>query len=416
MEHGFDQQYDNVWDAPRSAPSSRAFFAPPAQYGHIPKITHQNYDQVTQYSPDAQKIKPVFPWEANLRQNAPSRVFPQEAQPRRTPSPQNQPPPQPQMSSSAPATTGGFNTAGLASKYSNAWDNVASIKRYADNLQGKPRLGQGQHGRAHSYNAAAGSSHMPSHARTGSTASYYSGSRGGNQTSPRKEGYETGGEASSRDGDDEDEDDEDYEGDSGYARRNAASKGRQAAAPSNGRNAPGGNGTNRSPPQGQRTGPVASRAIPPPHFARPAGVKRNDSYQNMANLTANVAAAGPVGASPLSPAISPTGLLVAGSGKSAPPLNRYASQRTSSSETVTPTSAAGSANGRIGGLPNPSNGEYKSQRVSRVFDPATATDVIREEGLNALHRFVRNMEARGADVRNGQSQQDNGNGNGSAAR
>lgn len=417
MEYGFDQQYDNVWDAPRSAPSSRAFFAAPSHYGSIPKITHQNYDHVTgQHSPDAQKIKPIFPWEANFRQNAPSRVFPQDARPR-APSPQSQPLPPPQMSSSAPAASVGFNTAGLASKYSNAWDDVASIKRYADNLQGKPRPGQ-LHARSHSYNTAGGASHMPTHARTGSTASFYSGSRGGNQTSPRKEGYETGGEASSRDGDDEDEDDEDDAGeDSGYARRNAALKSRQGQSGSgnNGRSngSGGGDGSGRSPPHSMRSGPSTSRSIPPPHFARPAAVKRNDSYQNMANLTANVAAAGPVGASPISPAVSPSILAAAAARSGAAPLNRYAAQRTSSSETVTPATGNGSSS--AGGLPHPSSGEYQSQRVSRVFDPATATDVIREEGLNALHRFVRNMEARGADIRNGQAQQGDTNGSGPAA-
>ena len=403
MEHGFDQQYDNVWDGPQSAPSSKAFFNAPSAYGSIPKITHQNYDQVTQHhSPDAQKVKPVFPWEADTRSNAPSRVFPREPQqPRRAPSPQNQPPQQ-QAPAPAPAPVG-FNTAGLASQYSNAWDNVASIKRYADTLQGKPRSAQGaSHARSQSHGPAASSSQVPSHGRTASTASFYSGNRGGNPASPRKEGYEKDGEASSRDGDDEDEDDEDEGGeDSGYARRNAALKARQVQAGpsthgSNGR----GNGNissvNRSPPQSVRgSGPTANRSIPPPQFARPGVMKRHDSYQNMANLTANVAAAGPVGLGPASPSISPSGM----TGPSRAPLNRYASQRTSSSETVT----ASSTGAKAGGLPNPSNGQYQSQRVSRVFDPATATDVIREEGLNALHRFVRNMETRGAEVRNAQA-------------
>ena len=128
-----------------------------------------------------------------------------------------------------------------------------------------------------------------------------------------------------------------------------------------------------------------NRGGPPPKFARPAPL-RNDSYQNMANLTANVAAAGPIGAGPASPSLSPN-VPVRGSG------SRFASQRTSSSETITPHSSTGQ--------PDPSNGSYQSQRVSRVFDPSTATDVIRKEGLDALNRFVNNMGSKNGSARNG---------------
>ena len=429
MESGFHQQYDNLWDAPPSASSGhRQFFAAPQSYGAIPKITHQDYGTFSGQAPRQASAPAQFPWEQNKKRAPPSRVFPNEPVPR-------QPSPQPAPAVSAfthhSQPTPVFNSSGLSSKYSNAWDSDPRIKQYADTLQGKkkPQIqAQQQQARGRSLSAL-NSTHLqhlhqplpfqPSqgqgqnqqsqgHSRSGpSSSSLHQGSRhrgseitaprsaqNGNNvnSSPRKDssgqGYETGSEASSRDGDDEDEDDEVDEG------RRLAAQRRTAFASS-------------------------SKAAPPtqPHFGRPSNhLQRNSSFQNMANLTASIAAAGSPGSAPLSPQVTPTGLTTT-SGR--PGVNRYASQRTSSSETVT---AAPSGAGYTGGLPDPSSGTYQPHRASRVFDPATATDVIRKEGLEALHRFVKNMETKGAQVRQDQAHaqaqatRQNGHGNGAAPR
>lgn len=302
--------------------------------------------------------------------------------------------------------------ANLSSAYGNAWDSVEGIRRYAKNLQGNGNGGRSasangrrhgpgvggnggqsrsssssahhhnqhsQHSSSASYSSTAGSTasggsashpHAPSTSSAHSrSASYQAGMStnsgnaprsssvgtqvggiGGNAgdhsrqrtTSSTGSGYDTGGEASSRDGDDEDEDDEDDPID-----RRVSIK-------------------FRSSNRGLSPASLAPTSLPSHHH-------QQQSQQHSSAATHQQ------GGSRFLP-----------------------TSRTSSSETVTPASQSSSsfpgssASAGITNLPDTSSGAYKPQRVSRVFDPATATDVIRKEGLDALHRFVRSMEAKGA--------------------
>lgn len=161
-------------------------------------------------------------------------------------------------------------------------------------------------------------------------------------------GYDTGGEASSRDGDDEDEDDEE-------------------------------------------DGPLDRRAI-----------KFRSTYKGAHNYTS------PGSSAPASLHAQPS----SSSYQQAPPQNGNRFQptsRTSSSETITRQPASSyPGSGNTTDLPDTSSGAYKPQKVSRVFDPSTATDVIRKEGLEALHRFVRSMEAKGAAANEAKNANANG--------
>lgn len=163
-------------------------------------------------------------------------------------------------------------------------------------------------------------------------------------------GYDTGGEASSRDGDDEDEDEDDEE-----------------------------------------DGPLDRRAI-----------KFRSTYKGVHNY------ASPGSSAPASLPAQPSS-----SYQQALPQNGNRFQptsRTSSSETITrQTVSSYPGVGNTTNLPDTSSGAYKPQKVSRVFDPSTATDVIRKEGLEALHRFVRSMEAKGAAANNAKNANANGN-------
>jgi len=461
MEAGFHYQAENVWDTPRSSSSQKTFFKPPHQYGGIPTITHQNYSQVTRSSPDQSKLKPVFPWESTTTSNngtgsapyyKPSRVFPPEQQREKMKLTPSRPAPPPPTSSSS--GTGASNSpsgsrshtpqgsspyqyhydgqhqhqhhhhethdhhhrahsgydnqhqsghhnastaspvitdfANLSAAYGNAWDNVEGIRKYAKGLQGNgnrssssanggkrqsPGIGGSSnnarssthhHGHQHHSSASQGTSssgssiaahpHAPtissSHSRsasiqagnvrTGSSTTVTNAAPDHNRqrtTSSTGSGYDTGGEASSRDGDDEDEDEEDD-------------------------------------PIDRRMAPIKFR-----NRSSPNSVPSN-----------------------LPSTINPNG------------TRFQASSRSSSSETVTQhhnshtitsSSHPGIAGGSSGytNLPDTSSGGYKPNRVSRVFDPSTATDVIRKEGLEALHRFVRSMEAKGAAV-NGKNAHD----------
>ena len=58
--------------------------------------------------------------------------------------------------------------------------------------------------------------------------------------------------------------------------------------------------------------------------------------------------------------------------------------RSKATRQITPSSASSA--------PSPA----PSATASRIFDPATSSDIIRKEGLESLQRFVKSMEAKGA--------------------
>ena len=379
MESGYVQQYDNAWDEPRSA-SSQSFFTAPA-YGAIPKVTYQDYDTVThQHSPDISKVKAIFPWENQSTQSS-SRIFPHERQ--QIPRPAPAPMPQPSQTSSRPYISASRDMSSLTSQYSNAWDNVPAIRKYADSMQVRPP--QHRHnGTAGSQSlrnvsaslrgARAGGPQLQSGSVESRTAANGNGTRKGN-------GYDTGGEASSRDGDDEDDEDEDDEDCGNGVRGQESSKHKSSASgvrfsvPRSGALSPPYGSSGSTHDTKRSNSPTAQSGTSAVY--RPELAKRTSSFQHTMGIKSE-------------------------SGQTSIPFDdsgryraaRLAASRTSSSETISPAS-----NGiRKSSLPNPSDGAYTSKGVERVFDSRTDTDHIKKEGLDALHRFVRSMETVGAAI------------------
>ena len=414
MEQGFHQQYDNAWDELRS-PSSRTFFAAPT-YKAIPKVTFQNYDKVTrQHSPDLSKVKAIFPWENKASQS--SRIFPQE--PSRTfesVSVKTLSPSSPTRTASL-APSNGRDFSNLSSHYSNAWDTVPAIRHYADSMQPRPvHKRQGSNIGLNGTTTSAPTSRVSNGTLRGGKANGKQTQNGSTEirilghggSGPRTEGgYETGGEASSRDGDDEDEDDEESSDDTRKQDRTItkpnvviSTAATSLASGRAGARSPPVNSSRQtannirstdSPSTGNSIGTTLSSID-----ARPEAPKRYSSFQNMVNLTADIAA-------------------VSGSAEASDrphSSTRRLSSRTSSSETVTPATIPILSPS----LPNPSDGAYRSQRVSRIFDSRTDPEHIKKEGLDALHRFVRSMEARGAALNGASSPSPAGPGAPSIAR
>ncbi|OCH94665.1 hypothetical protein OBBRIDRAFT_768953 [Obba rivulosa] len=164
-----DTYFQNVWDQPRSqhhdathqfptntsAPESDAFFRPPppsyipehlireGQYANV--IGHRHEDSYNTPHPDRTKVQTVFPWEEKPR-HVPQRVFPQTdspppgvryIEPAKPPSPPSVKPPSPEKPSPLHVQTPSHGVP-FSFTYSNAWDNVPSIQRYATRLVRPP--------------------------------------------------------------------------------------------------------------------------------------------------------------------------------------------------------------------------------------------------------------------------------------
>ncbi|EMD41902.1 glycosyltransferase family 8 protein [Gelatoporia subvermispora B] len=169
-----DTYFPNVWDqvpgqqhdathqfqpTNTGAPESDVFFRPPPP-SHIPEqlIREGQYANVIGHHPEAHhgrprpdrmKVHTIFPWEDKPRQ-APQRVFPQsdfpppgaqyvvEAKPPSPPPVKPPSPVQPPLLVHTPSPSQGlpFNFT-----YSNAWDSVPSIQRYASRLVRPPYVG-----------------------------------------------------------------------------------------------------------------------------------------------------------------------------------------------------------------------------------------------------------------------------------
>ncbi|THH02576.1 hypothetical protein EW026_g320 [Hermanssonia centrifuga] len=127
--------------------------APIHSFTHLPHRTYQNNLFAKSVSsppaPDRKKVHAVFPWEEKPR-HSPRRVFPRTESPpppanyiesERTSSPVSTPPPPterrapPLIQSPTSPTSSPW---GLG--FSNAWDTVPSIQRYASKLAGSPKI------------------------------------------------------------------------------------------------------------------------------------------------------------------------------------------------------------------------------------------------------------------------------------
>lgn len=154
--------YTPAWDEPISSQTShfknrQAETLP--QYPILPSSVQENdwYRQFTGTVPDPHKVQAVFPWEGErMSRPKPSRVFPKEeesfAKGRASPTasdlssavhsrpsphslhPINTAGPRPAATSPASNTSTPMNFQDAMAAYTNAWDDVASIGRYANRL------------------------------------------------------------------------------------------------------------------------------------------------------------------------------------------------------------------------------------------------------------------------------------------
>lgn len=150
---GSFDSYENAWDrSSRDAPKEE--WNPTSSYPVIPEHVKQDawYAGAADVPPDRRNVKAVFPWESD-RNRVTARVFPkgdtppafEEPLPATTPvAATTEPLASPQSGSSAsgsvpapgPVRHQSFSDA-IAS-YTNAWDEIPSIKRYATRLTGGP--------------------------------------------------------------------------------------------------------------------------------------------------------------------------------------------------------------------------------------------------------------------------------------
>ncbi len=326
MKESLNAHYENLWDEPLSA-TTRSFFEAPTAYGDVPSSNVSDYKAITGAGPpNPASLKPVFPWEESSVK--PSRRFPDS-------------PTQPtnHSESAAEESTGHrpppifVPHAGFPAEfaYSNAWDAIQGIRRYADNLSG-PR------------------STLKVYSPTGADAAGGGGGRKSSITAPetdlqelrRQNRYEQGSEASSRDGDDEDDESDEV---------------RREESPSG----------DKSSTRKKTSAPV----LPRKQTTRPF-LRRNDeslgSHSRLPTLDNQALVVD------LKTAVDPQ------------PATRANDVRTSLTSDTFNTK-----------VPVPMSTHPTLPTATRVFDPRTDTGVIRKEGLDALNRFVRSMEAKGAN-------------------
>ncbi|BGP47109.1 glycogenin glucosyltransferase [Rhodotorula kratochvilovae] len=441
----------NMWDDDVPLSTQRARFEPPSAYPAPPRETHDWYKDVMRSRPDPSKVRPVFPWEEPAQPEsaalppvvpAPTRTFADEpAQP-------SAPPPR-------FAGGGGF---------SNAWDSVPGIKRYAQQLA--KRHGHARKSSTGKVDAAQGSApssgegsaaeKRPGHRRSRSGSSATAGGRtprakeatlggavGGEAGRPASM-YSKDGDASSRDGDDEDDEDvstssvattEDADGDEDEDEDDAEGidritirfrralkdgeldptnlqRGKKSGSPSSNE----GNDTPTISPPAAAYYAGSGGGLPPksPRDApavptSPTKTRRDSRYVPTSPRqprTPQLAHA---------PFAAAAGLSSSGGGPSTPkPALRLQLPTTPGGTALSPrlaaqalrnsTAARLTASGAGGGDGPP------VVRATRVFSPETDTGVVKQQGLAALQRFVENMESMQAQA---QQFQQGGDGAGS---
>ncbi|GAA6005138.1 hypothetical protein JCM10207_008519 [Rhodosporidiobolus poonsookiae] len=424
--------YSNAWDA--SPAQQRQRFEPPQRYPDPPKETHDWYKDIMRTKPDPSAIKPVFPWEEAAAAAAAGKDS-SAAGPSATVAP---PPPTRTFSDEfAPGGQAPPSFRGGAG-FTNAWDAVPGIKRYADQLAkrgnghgrkasgGGSASGSGSGSGSGSSGAQGGQSRASSHGRRRRSESGASGRegesvglglRGGGigvgKDKKGKKGSDDG-DASSRDGDDEDDEDadisttttddatEDSEEEDRIAIRfrRAASTGE--LSPTNRRSK---NSQSPSSPEERGGGGPGSgsssgsggAATPAAPLSPPKTRKQLDS-RYVPTSPRQPRSSHPPSTSPGSapylslPSNSPgkpsLRLAVPGSSPKAGPPSpgsvglspRAQAVRNSAHARMT---ASGAGHGDMA---------PPVVRATRVFRPETDTGVVKQQGLAALQRFVQHME------------------------
>ncbi|GAA6057135.1 hypothetical protein JCM3770_004839 [Rhodotorula araucariae] len=216
----------NMWDDDVPLAAQRARFEPPSAYPEPPRETHDWYKDVMRHRPDPSKVRPVFPWEQPAAPQQPDSA----ALPPVVPAPTRTFSDEVPVSTVPPARFAG------GGGFSNAWDTVPGIKRYAQQLakrHGHARKVSAGAGMSSSTTVSGGSSGAASadnssgaadaarrpaqgRSRSGSGATltggrtprakdFAVGVAGGEAGRPAAAMYAKDGDASSRDGDDEDD-------------------------------------------------------------------------------------------------------------------------------------------------------------------------------------------------------------------
>lgn len=367
MAQPFNQHYENAWDT--ASQESRQFFKAPSPPRHVPESIRSNYTAVLEQHRPAQSRPPVFPWERDVRPR-PTRVFPDShvnrTQPiessassssssssaSRTPQapPASFPPTQARQPHSLAASSNSVPAKALGGLpkdlgYTNAWDSIQGIKKYAKALEGglpPPRHRQ--------------------HASIEPEPRRRAGADGRRRT---KSEADSDLLAAAEDGDDEDEDT-----DEGTARVMASM--RRLSTPQ----------VQTQPQQQQQS--AGSR----PHRLGPLRIhsQRSPNSHVLPLPTPDVDV----------PASMPGNLLTVHKRRIS--LNDTGSSSASSRTRAlrSPLPSPGLSSVTHAKLPNPT--------AKRVFHPSTDTSIIRKEGEAAYNRYMDILETRGQQQQQQQQQ------------
>ncbi|GAA5987163.1 hypothetical protein JCM10908_001056 [Rhodotorula pacifica] len=429
----------NVWDlASKRAQKER--FEPPTSYAPPPVETHDWYRDILRQKPDPSKVKAVFPWE----QSATTPSTPAAAPDR--------PPPPPTRTfseeSAGSAAPGSFARTGIGA-FTNAWDAVPGIQRYAQSLVktgrsrknshpgAAPTGGSGTSSGGNGSSSASGGNHTSSrgqgndknrHHRRKSSAGSASGaasaalgfcSAGSPHavTSPRVSSsasrqqsgvFTKEGDASSRDGDDEEDEDADI---------STATDGDEAPETDETKTS---NATSSERDSDEGIDKIAikfRRTASHPEWAREihregGGNGSTDESDDAATLRSAPTSPGKTRRpeprfvptsprQPRSPHLSTSPHLTLPSTLTRPSLHVLASSSGSSTagprSPISPRLAAqairNSTAARLIASGSGSGDAPPVVRATRVFRPETDTSNVKQQGLAALQRFVENMEA-----------------------
>ncbi|GAA6004865.1 hypothetical protein JCM11491_002259 [Sporobolomyces phaffii] len=414
--------YSNVWDDP-SASKRPARFQPPEQYPQPPKETHDWYKAVMQARPDPSAVKPVFPWEepkTPTRSTSPvttTRKF-GDSPPPAIETPQLSQPPMSFRSSS----------------FTNAWDAIPGISKYADNLakqtSGERKRAGGSAGstgsitpkaggrKSRSTSTSAGSSGPSSSSSSNNTTVSGGGRNKASSSTSSPPSYPIKGDASSRDGDDEDDEDADLsttdqgdEEEGGRAddsdseeRDRIAIKFRRAessgVSPTNTRS----RGTDSSSSLERNDLPTVSP--PKTRGTATAGVKDSRYVPTSPRQTrppTSPASSLPPPITMGPPHLGKPNLHLALPGRPQMPTAGSGGQVSPRISGVTSPRLAAQAirNSTAARLVSSGSGHGDAPpvvRATRVFSPQTDTGVVKQQGLAALQRFVESMEAEANNV------------------
>ncbi|KAM0746485.1 nucleotide-diphospho-sugar transferase [Meredithblackwellia eburnea MCA 4105] len=425
--------YENIWDT-ASHHKQRERFDAPKSYAPPPASTHEWYREVMKNKPDPKALKAVFPWEQKeeeeRKKTTESRSFVEAANVAKASalaamghSPTEARSPQPASAAHQPEQPGGIPV------FTNAWDSIPGIGRYANRLAfttgAIPRRRQG------SNDEAAPSDGLGSRKSSLMEPSGVSGSGGksaGGATNRSDDG--------SRDGDDEDDEanDEANSSDEGQSERYKITfKVRDGTSYSaSGKLVPkvksstssslvlgGGGGalglvasTRTEEHRGVGTSSSSSSRFSAGHphqhhhghRSGSSSPTNNSSGGNSptitkapARRTSSTGSTSPrLPAKPVSELSPSTSAAPSGSAKSprittstSVPAGQTSpllatSPRLAAQALRNSTAARISSSGSVGDGP-------PLVRATRVFSPETNTDVVKQQGLAALERFVQNM-------------------------